>query len=75
MWNTVDSHSLRLVPGFAGKKERGAQPQTSGLGIGFLAHDQTAKEGAGWRHGKVLIQGSLGQTRKSQWIVEYADLE
>ena len=31
--HAVDSHTLRLVPGFVGKKERGAQPQTSGLGI------------------------------------------
>lgn len=45
--HAVDSHTLRLVPGFVGKKERGAQPQTSGLGIVLvlLGHDQNAEEG------------------------------
>ena len=47
MEHTVDSHALRLGPGFVGKKERGAQPQTSGLGfvLVLLGHGQNAEEG------------------------------
>lgn len=47
MEHTVDSHALRLGPGFVGKKEQGAQPQTSGLGIVsvLLGHGQNAEEG------------------------------